>query len=261
MAPTHIKSVDRAIQILDKLSISGKAGLSLSEVSTETGINVSTAHHLIATLLDKRVLEQDPISRRYRLGLHLIELGKTATYTTPYARIGGIHTENLAEITGQTVHLLLFRGLERIRILVAQRSDIVQIRSLPLPYAPKTLYATGSGKVLLAHLPDDELQAYLDSIQMHRYQDATLTDRYELITEIKRVKAVGYAEDHDEYNAGISAITVPVFDASNRVKGALDILFPSFISSEENLRQWITEACETAQAFSQQLLAGGHIID
>ena len=74
----YIQSLDRAFSILDVLAEGGEAGVSLTRIAESVGINSSTARHLLATLIARRVVEQDPVSRRYRLGVHLIELGNSA---------------------------------------------------------------------------------------------------------------------------------------------------------------------------------------
>lgn len=254
----HIQAVQRAFTILDALADAEETGLTLGEVSKNTGINASTAHHIIATLINQHMAEQDPHSKRYLLGLHIIELGQAAIHSTGFSQISGTYAERLADITGQTTNLIIFRGLHRIRILEAQRLHIIHIRGVT--YEIQDLHATGSGKLLLAHLPPVDYAKYLSQTKLRQYLANTITNPEELSRELEQIRKVGYAEDREEFISGVRAITVPIYDATERVRGALDIIFPSFTIQDGEIERWITKACQIASELSQQLLAIGRVI-
>ena len=69
-----IKSVQHAIDILDLLAGPVRAG-GVTGLAAALGMNVSTVHHLLRTLQARGLVEQDPESKVYRLGLRTLQLG------------------------------------------------------------------------------------------------------------------------------------------------------------------------------------------
>ncbi len=74
--PPRIQSLARASAIIDVIALVGEEGVGLSEISRETALNKTTAFNLIASLVTLGFLEQDAHSKRYRLGLRNLELGR-----------------------------------------------------------------------------------------------------------------------------------------------------------------------------------------
>lgn len=247
----HIQSIERSIKILDALAQSGSSGLSLGEISKQVGLGPSTAHHLVNTLVVFQVAEQDSISKRYRLGIHLIELGNSALLSTTLARIARQPVEQLAQSTGQSCSLLAFKGLFRTQILGTSSQQMLSAKTAPLEIS--SLHATGSGKLLLAFLPEQELQDYLSRTRLERFTSSTLTDSDKLVHELEQIRANRYALDREEYGLGVSCISAAVQDATQSVVGCLDLVFPVYQISIDQITEWIHETLQTAAALTRQL--------
>lgn len=226
-------------------------GISLGEISKQLQLNPSTTHHLLATLLKYQVVEQDPFTKRYRLGIHLIELGNTARESTSLARITSQYLETIWERTEQACSLLVFHGLMRTHILGYNSRKMLTAQRTPLDSS--TLHATGSGKLLLAYLPERELQDYLRSSQLARYTAATITDPEKLYLELAHIREVGYSLDNDEYSKGVRCISAPIQDSSLHIAGCIDVVFPASNVSEEQFSEWIDIVRTTADKLSFQL--------
>lgn len=249
-SPNLIQSVERSIKILDVLAHSGSNGLSLGEMSKQVGLGPSTAHHLINTLVTYQVAEQDPISKRYRLGLHLIELGNSALASTTLARIARQPIERLAQATGESCSLLVFNGLFRMKILGTNSQQMLSANAAPLETS--TLHATGSGKLLLAFLPEQELKEYLSRTRLERFTASTLTDSEALLQELALIRLNRYALDREEYGPGVSCISAAVQDATQSVIGCLDLVFPVYQHTPEQITEWIEQTLQTAAALTRQ---------
>jgi DNA-binding IclR family transcriptional regulator len=254
----HIQSVDRALAILDVLAKRDATGFSLSEIASRLSINPSTARHLLATLMARQVVEQDPISKRYRLGIHLIELGNSALSSTSLVRMAQPYVERLWETTGEAVSLLAFHGLLRTPLLQMQSRQLLHAQRAPLEI--HTLHATGSGKALLAYLPEEELQEYLSHARLERFTNATITDPNALREELARIRAAGVAEDREEHGVGVRCIAAPIQDARLRVIGCLDLIFPTFGLTEERRQQMLAAIRQNALDLSAQLRDIGFVV-
>jgi IclR family KDG regulon transcriptional repressor len=252
---TKIQSVERAIRILDALSRSRETGLTLGQVSKEIGLNSSTAHHLLGTMVNFQLVEQDPATKHYRLGIHLIELGNAALSSTSLPRIARPYVEKLWQATGKSINLLLFHGVMRTAILSTTSREILSVR--PAPLEINTLHATGSGKLALAFLPEQELHEFLQHARLTRFTSATITDPDKLVAELTRIRQVGYALDNEEHGENVHCISTPIRDASRRVVGCFDLVFPVYDVSEEQMQEWVKASLDCAQELAQQLIAIG----
>ena len=246
-----IQSVERSLNILDALAHSGEMGSTLGEISKEVCLNSSTVHHLLNTLSIHQVVEQDQISKRYRLGVHLIELGNSAMVSSGLARFAQRYIERLWDITEQGCSLLVFHGLVRTPILGMSGRNLLSAQRAPLSIS--TLHATGSGKVLLSYLPEPDLQDYLRRMRLERFTAATLTDPEILLVELHKIRNQRHAQDFEEYSKGIRCIAAPIQDSSLRIVGCLDLVFPAVVLTETILQNWISLTCQCAQELSNQL--------
>lgn len=256
--PPLIQSVERAITVLDIIARAGENGITLKDLSGELGMNPSTTHHLVATLVYHAILEQDPASKRYRLGLHLIELGNAALNSTSLARVALPYLDEIFNQTGHTVSLLVFHGMLRTPLLDVRSHQILTANSAPLEVS--TLHATGSGKLLLAFIPEQELRSYLGTMRLERFTGNTITDPDRLCEDLVRIREKGASFDMEEYGNGVRCISVPVQDASRRVVACIDMVFPAFESNEETMHRLTTAMQKAAIQLSAQLRSIGLVV-
>jgi len=254
--PNIIQSVERTVKILDALTRGGENGESLGEVSQAVEMQSSTVHHLLASLIHFQMVEQDPISKRYRLGLHLIELGSSAMSSTTLARIARRPVEQVSNATRQSCSLLAFHGLVRTQILGTSSQQMLLAQ--PAPLNVYTLHATGSGKLLLAFLPELDLADYFERVhqgrlRLERFTANTLTHPDQLLEELQTIRVQRYAIDHEEYGLGVNCISAAVQDASQSVVACLDMVFPIYNLSQEQICELTLTMCQAAGALSNQL--------
>lgn len=82
---------------------------------------------------------------------------------------------------------------------------------------------TSMGRVLLAQLPETELDAYLERLTLERYTDKTFTSKSELKKCIHKARQQGYAIADQELDPGLRSLAVPAFDANGKLLGAINI--------------------------------------
>ena len=97
-----LSSVRNAARVLKEFS-RGTRELGVTELSRRLGISKSTAHRLLATLTDERLLEQDPYTGTYRLGLAMYELGASAAGNADLHHASVLVIEQLAASTRETI--------------------------------------------------------------------------------------------------------------------------------------------------------------
>jgi IclR family acetate operon transcriptional repressor len=211
-------TVDKALDVLTAVA-GATDGVTNLDVSRLLGLDKSTSHRLLTTLERKRFIRRAGDSRRYTLGPFISFLAANAYMKWTTLLTPALH--ELVELTGESASFSLRHG-DQFLCLDAVPS-LHELR-----YCPKTgnsypLNAGASGKAILAFLPDDEIERILATSPLEAFTDRTITKRTELMHEIARIRAQGYATSAGERVVGGCAIAAPVTDAGGEVIGALAI--------------------------------------
>lgn len=209
-----VKSAQRVLLIIDLLT-ENEDGLTFTELQQHLDVPRSSLHGLLSTLLAGRYLTQDPETRRYRIGLRLWEAGQSfvraARLDTACIPVMKIARDTL----NLTIQLAALDGIYNVYLeKVPSKQPVALVTEIG---ARLPAYATGLGKALLAHLPEDELHALLDDVTLKRFTSTTITDREELLKELRLTRERGYSRDVGEHTSGIFCIGVPIWDHRGRV--------------------------------------------
>lgn len=217
-----IRSVDRAVAILDLLAAEGwSAG---AEVARALGVHRSTALRLLATLERHGLVERDQRTAKYRLGGRLVQLASAARGEGDLRVAARPVCAALARRLGETVTLDVLDGDEIVPI--EQASGSTSVVSISWLGTRSPAHCTASGKVILAFAPETVRARYL-ARPLERRTAHTIVDRGELEAELTAAAATGFARTAEELEVGLSAIAVPVRAAGGEVVAALDVSGPA----------------------------------
>lgn len=197
---------------------SGARTLGVSEIARRTGISKAAVSRIAAELVERRILER--VEGGFRLGVRLFELGSQAAGPSDLRRLAFATMADLRSATRQTVQLAVLEGSDVVYL------EILRSRSTP-PLPSRVggrvpAYATGLGKALLAHLPDDRLSELLPK-RLAPLGPNTITDRAKLARQLREVREVGFAYEREESAPLIGCAAAPIFDAENRPVAAISI--------------------------------------
>src|SRR5579862_9458179 len=150
-------AVERAVQILDFLTVHHTRGFTASELSRQLQISKSTARILLATLTERAVLQRDPNSNAYQLGPALIPMGDVAE--AAHGSLMGAKREValLAEEYDGECVILMRTGEE---VLIIAHAGIPQPGSTTFRAGQRQLLAPPLGTVILAWSPDRATEAW-----------------------------------------------------------------------------------------------------
>jgi DNA-binding IclR family transcriptional regulator len=236
-----IKSIDRAMQILFAFSIDDRM-FGVSELSERLGLNTSTTHHLAASLKKWGVLEQDPASRKYRLGIRLVELGGTLLQSRSLARSIQPYLYHIAENIRETAYLGVLIGGDLLNLEQVCGPHLIQYAGWQGRRTP--YFCSSAGKALAAYLPPDEQDKLIEKYPLTHYTTNTIADASAFKQHLAEIKAQGYAMSIGELDENINAIAVPVKRLANNdapVIAALGVAGPAY--------RFTPEACRAAAAF------------
>ena len=223
-APTVIGSVDRAMSILDLFA--QKAGpLAVSEVGRALGLNPSTTHHLMSTMLQRGYLEQDAATRRYRLGLKALQLGFAARRSYSLLELAGPVLAELCGSVDENVNLAVLEGAEMVYGHQVASSRAIAMFTRLGARAP--LYCTAVGKAYLAYLDRARAWRLLPEPPYPGFTPHTVTDAPALAAELDRIRGCGWALDREEREAGVVCVAAPALDQAGSPAAALSVSGPS----------------------------------
>jgi IclR family acetate operon transcriptional repressor len=243
-------SVRNAARVLRAFS-SADQEMGVTELSRRLGIGKSTTHRLVATLAAERLLEQDPATGRYRLGLALYELGTTVTEHVDLHQAALPVLTTLRHGTGEMVHVAVLDGLEVVYVERLESHHMLPI----FRRIGHRLQAnwTSSGKVLLAALPRHELHRRLDGVQLQARTPRTITDVDVLIAELDRVAGRGWASNIEEGEQGITSVGAPLYGADGGVIAAVSVVGASARIRGDTMRRYAGQVVEAGWVISRRL--------
>lgn len=196
----------------------------VSDLARELRIAKSTAHRLLATLTDESLLEQDPRTGRYRLGLAAFDMAAAAQSSDLHEAVLAPMTE-LRNRTGETVQVAVLDGRE---VVYVERLDSPNTLRLFMEVGRRnSAHSTGCGKALLAFAPADQLDRLLDGWQLTTKTAYTITSADALRAELAETRRRGYAMNRRESEDGVVSIAAPIRDASTRCVAAISVAGPA----------------------------------
>ncbi|MFG2045579.1 IclR family transcriptional regulator, partial [Dactylosporangium sp. NPDC048998] len=195
----------------------------------------------------------DEQRRRYRIGIRVWETAQSFAYLDNLAGRAEPHLRAARNELNETVQLAVLDGIDNIYIAKVEADHPLRLVSRVGMRLPA--YATGLGKVLLAHLDQTDVEARLNGVTMRKFTQHTITTPQQLFDRIKEIRERGFGEDDGEYTPGVFCVAVPVRDATGRVVAAMSCSIPRVRLGEgpahrDHLVNTLTRHC---QAMSRDL--------
>ncbi|TLM88148.1 IclR family transcriptional regulator [Pseudarthrobacter sp. NamE5] len=219
-----VQSVDRALTVLEILARDGHAGV--SEIAEEIGIHKSTVSRLLGSLVSREMVQQNSDRGKYQLGFGILRLASSIPGRLSLVREARPVLEALAEEFKETVNLAVLRSNYAVNVDQAMGPSTLATYDWVGNLTP--LHATSSGKVLLAALPAEERDRILKETGLPPRTPRTITNRKELETQLIDVAREGYGLVREEFEIGLTAVAVPVYNHLSAVIGAISISGPAF---------------------------------
>ena len=252
--PGSVQAIERGCRILDHLSV-GKQSYSIQDLSLSLNLPKPTIHRILSTLRNFGFVAQDELSREYHLGFRLVELGHTVLDRIDLRKVAEPFIASLSRIVQETVHLVILdQGeivyLDKVEEVDDQRSLRMASRIGMRNYA----HSCAVGKVLLATLPDVELDEIIAQKGLQRLTKNTIVHLEELKKHLADVKTQGYAIDDEENEEGIRCVAAPVRNDRGGVIAAISISGPSVRMTEERIHnRLIRQVMKSALQISKKL--------
>ncbi len=241
----RIQVIDRAAALLDTIARYPEP-VSLKVLTAETGLHASTAHRILAALIQNGFVERDPAGH-YRLGLRLLQLGVRLRGDVDLRAIARPVMETLRDRLGESINLTIREGDDVVYIEKATPNRMIHVQQLIGARAP--LHVTAVGKLMLGAGGDEAILAYAERTNLPAYTRNTLSDVERLREACLRGISDGYALDDEEAELDVGCIGVLLHDSTGRVAAGLSISAPI----ERRQLAWIQDLQQAGRSISEQL--------
>jgi IclR family KDG regulon transcriptional repressor len=245
-----LSSVRNAARLLKEFS-RGSREIGVTELSRRLGIGKSTAHRLLNTLAEERLLEQDPVTGAYRLGLAMYELGASVSMHTDLHEACSPVVDQLRNATRETVQVAVLDGREVV--YVERRESPQTLRLFGRVGHRNDAHCTSTGKLLLAYLPPQRLEVLMDGWVLQRKTPHTIHDIDVLRQELDRVRQRGWAENINEAEMGVASVAAPIRNGLGEVVAAVSVAGPLQRITNDSLKRFARPTVEAGLAISRRL--------
>ncbi|MGI9482398.1 MAG: IclR family transcriptional regulator, partial [Hyphomicrobiales bacterium] len=218
-APRTIQSVDRALDLLEVLS-RANGELALKEVAARSGLNLSTCHHLISTLVKRGYVGQNPHGRSYFLGPKISEISNRRARQFNLVELAMPELRKLNQLTKESVHLAVFQGHDLTTLGKLESLHAVRVATDTGGKA-NAAHATATGKAILAWLPETEIARVVAEKGLTAFTEHTITTLGDLVEELRHVRRNGFAIDKEEFQPGVTCVGCAVRDFAGAVIGSI----------------------------------------
>jgi IclR family KDG regulon transcriptional repressor len=245
-----VQSLDRGLQLLELLSLADEPQ-GLPEMADVLEVDRSTVHRLLATLLQRGFVQQDPESRRYVMGLKMVELSRRAIDRLSPRLVSKPYLKQLVQQTGESANLAILAGGQAICIEhEPSPSALAVTNEIGAVFA---LHATACGKVLIAALPPDEQRELVEADLDSGFTPRTITDLAALQVHLQHVQQQGYAVDDEERYIGARCVAAPVRGLSGKVVAAISLSGPAMRMTLDMIPLVSRQVMHIASAISAEL--------
>ena len=215
--------VERALVLLKDIALAPD-GAGVRDLARSRGYSPSVVAKSLQALLSQGFVEQDPTTRRYRVGPVTLQVGLASLARLDLRRAARPHLESLAAESGETALLGVRSG--DVAIYIDKVLVPTEIRvDAPLG-APRPFNCTAVGKVLLAHLAEGEFSRLAASGAFVAATAHSVIDSTALRLELANIRERGVAMDHEEFIAGVTCVAAPVRNHDAEVVAAVTAAGP-----------------------------------
>lgn len=211
----------------------------------QTGLNKSTLHRILQTLIDERYVRLDPRDQSYRLGSRPFELAHRVWDQFDLRGAAEPELVRLRDLTQEAARLGVLDGGEVLYI--DQREALRPVRIANGVGSRAAIHASALGKAIASHLLPGDRRALVEAGTLTAFTDRTITSGGDLDQQLNIIKARGYAISVDEQHEGVSAVAAAILDHRALPLGAIGVVGPSFRLPEEALHALGREVMEAAR--------------
>ena len=245
----RLSSVATSVRLLKAFS-EEQVEHGISDLARRLGVAKSTVHRLAVTLCADGMLERNPDTGKYRLGMALFRLGSLVRRRMTLSNEARPLLRELRERVNETVHLAVLDGNEIMYVYNLESTQAIRMRSDV--GVRKPAYCTAEGQAILAFQPDEVVEGVLQAGLPARTPQ-TITSPDELKRALETIRQRGCAVEDEESEIGMRCIAAPLRNDAGEVIAAIGLGGPLNRLSKKALASYVPFVIDTAAAISARL--------
>jgi IclR family pca regulon transcriptional regulator len=250
--PYYVQSLERGLAVIRAFDAQHRE-LTLSDVARACGLTRAAARRFLLTLTDLGYVRTD--GRLFSLAPRVLELGYSYLSSLSLPEVAGPHLERLVAQVHESSSLSVLDGADVVYVARVPTSRIMRVAINVGTRFPA--YATSMGRVLLAALPEAELDAYIEGAKLEPLTDRTIAAPGALRAELARVRVQGHAIVDQELEEGLRSLAAPIRDREGAVVGAVNVSIHAARATVAEIRErLLPPLLEAAAAISADLKIG-----
>ncbi len=215
-----VKSTRTTFRIIE--AIEANDGARLTDLADELGLAKSTVHQQLSALVELGYVIQE--DGRYQLGLAFLNLGEHVRTRKRAYTLSESLVEELATETGERAQFIAEEHGRAIYIHTKQGEHAVKADRRVGKH--RYLHSSAGGKAILAHLPEERIEAVIDRWGLPQETENTHADRGSLFEDLAEIRERGYSMNKAESISGLWSIGVPVLGPDGTPVGSFSISGP-----------------------------------
>jgi len=245
-----IQSAGRIFKVMELLADKGEMGL--LELSQELGLNKSTVHRMLSSLIYMGYARQNETTQKYCLSFKLVTMAGKLLERTNILPIARPYLENLSRLSGETVHLVQREG-NHILYIDKVEANVGSIRMVSHVGMVHPMYCSGVGKAIMSTMGEEEAAQIWNESIIEKKTENTITDFNRLKQMLKQIKTQGYALDNEENELGVRCIAACIYDYHREVKYAFSVSGPVSRMTDQRIRELSNEVLKVQRELSAEL--------
>ncbi|PXY16530.1 IclR family transcriptional regulator [Prauserella muralis] len=241
----QVPAIERSMLILQALQQHGPLGL--ADLVSETGLSRSTCYYLVRTMAKAQLVESDEETRKYHLGIGLVELGSAATEQLGYLGVIKRYIFDLLEEMDAT--FVIYRRLDRGRVAIVDKVEPSHRLRVTVPLGTTLPIQGGSfGRCFLAYDHPTAVREILNA-GLQRYTEQSITDVDRFLSEINGVRERGWALDREGFALGVSTVAAPMLRDGQPLLVVGAVAMAATLADDATVERWgrrLREICDSA---------------
>ncbi|MFJ3621781.1 IclR family transcriptional regulator [Streptomyces iakyrus] len=246
-----MKSVTRSLRVLE--AVAQHQPVTVGELTKLFGLPKSTVQRTLVTLAEAGWLRANrKDTTRWEIGARVLAVRPAALQGSSLFAAAREPMIRLRDQVNETIHLSVPDALHSM--VVVDRVDCAHaVRTFHAIGDTSPLHATATGRAVLAHLPERDVEEFLAG-ELERFSDTTPVDSAELLAELGRIRTDGYSVNRNQFRPGVCAVAAPVLDEEGTPLAAVAMSMPDSRYDAERTPEWGRLLADTTAEIARRRL-------
>ena len=244
-------AVERALEILE-IMVQNNRSFTATEMAGILGVSVNSVFRIFIELERKYYVLKDPSDSSYELTPKIYFMGTALKERISLVTAAKIYMKRLFRTTNETC-VLTTLDEEYKTVVIDQLVSKQPVKFVSTVGFAYETYVSAMGKAMLAYMPEEEVDWYLNNTKLKKITDHTITSKEAFKKELEQVRIEGVGYDREESIPGLICVASPIFSAGGKIEGAIGTTAFVFLMKEEQLEADIKQIKKQAADLSEAL--------